>query len=114
MGVQTKGSRHEVGGYGDKARTDVMVGKSAVRDFGETGERDAHYDLISLLYHALQGAETYTRYIQDAEKEGDKELAQFFSGVREEEKLRAKRAKALLGARIGVGRTRRSLEEEEE
>jgi hypothetical protein len=36
-----------------------------------TGTKDAHYDLISVVYHALQGAETCQRYIQDAEQASD-------------------------------------------
>jgi hypothetical protein len=31
-----------------------------------TGVRDEHYNLVSILYHALQGAETYDTYISDA------------------------------------------------
>ena len=42
-----------------------------------TGTRDATYDVVSILYHALQGAETYQQYIQDAEQRGDQELGQF-------------------------------------
>ena len=66
-----------------------------------TGTKDEHYNLVSVLYHALHGAEIYTQYIQDAEKAGDKELVQFFRGVQEEEKQRAERAKKLLTRRIG-------------
>ena len=36
-----------------------------------TGTRDAVYDLVSIIYHALQGAETYGMYIADAEEVGD-------------------------------------------
>jgi hypothetical protein len=67
----------------------------------ETGERDENYNLISVLYHALQGAETYSQYIRDAQAAGDEELVEFFSEVREEEQDRAERAKELLAARIG-------------
>lgn len=66
-----------------------------------TGTKDEHYNLVSVLYHALHGAGIYTQYIQDAEKAGDKELVQFFRGVQEEEKQRAERAKKLLTRRIG-------------
>jgi hypothetical protein len=43
-----------------------------------TGTRDDTYDLVSVLYHALQGAETARQYIQDAAQAGDEELVQFF------------------------------------
>jgi rubrerythrin len=65
-----------------------------------TGVRDEHYNLVSILYHALQGAETYDTYIRDAEGAGDQELAQFFRAVQEEERRRAARAKELLGRRL--------------
>ena len=33
-----------------------------------TGTRDERYNLVSVLYHALQAGETTQQYIQDAEK----------------------------------------------
>ena len=66
----------------------------------ETGTKDKHYNLTSVLYHALQGGEVYDQYISDAEGEGDDELAQFFRDVQEEERNRAERAKKLLGDRL--------------
>ena len=66
-----------------------------------TGTRDETYNVISILYHALQGAETYQQYVQDAEQRGDQELAQFFREVQQEEQRRADRAKQLLGKRLG-------------
>ncbi len=63
---------------------------------GETGTRDITYDLISVTYHLLQGAETINRYIGDAEREGNQELAQFFRETKEEYTRRADRAKQLL------------------
>jgi rubrerythrin len=66
-----------------------------------TGTRDTVYDLVSIIYHALQGAETYDMYITDAEQVGDTELAKFFQEVQDEERRRADRAKQLLAARLG-------------
>ena len=40
--------------------------------------KDEHYDLISVLYHALQGDETVGKYIQDAESADDQDLAEHF------------------------------------
>jgi rubrerythrin len=65
-----------------------------------TGTRDETYDVVSILYHALQGADTYQQYIRDAEQRGDQELAQFFREVQDEEKRRADRAKQLLAKRL--------------
>jgi hypothetical protein len=67
---------------------------------GSTGTRDEHYNLVSVLYHALQGAETYDQYINDADQKGDTDLAQFFRDAKEEDARRADRAKQLLTQRL--------------
>lgn len=68
-----------------------------------TGTQDVHYNLISVLYHTLQGAETSVQYVSDAEESGDEELARFFRDVQEEDRRRAERAKMLLGQRLSRG-----------
>ena len=70
---------------------------------GNTGTQDGTYNLISVIYHALQGAETYEQYIEDAEQQGDDELAQFFRDARDESSARADRGKQLLAARLNRG-----------
>jgi rubrerythrin len=67
-----------------------------------TGTQDTIYNLLSVIYHALQGAETYEQYIHDAEQTGDKELAQYFRDVRDENTKRAERGKQLLGSRLST------------
>jgi hypothetical protein len=69
-----------------------------------TGTRDITYDLISTAYHLLQGAETITLYIEDAEQEGDQELAQFFRETKDEYTRRADQAKKLLARYVGQER----------
>lgn len=71
-----------------------------------TGTRDITYNLVSVIYHALQGAETYDTYIQDAKEEGDQALADFFREVQQHNRDTATRAKELLAARIGQGQSR--------
>lgn len=66
----------------------------------QTGERDENYNLISVLYHALQGADTIAQYQNDVE--GDEELAQFFDQTRESYVLVAQQAKQLLASRMDV------------
>jgi hypothetical protein len=68
-------------------------------DYGEqtTGTRDEHYNLISVLYHALHGAENCDRYAADAEVTGDEHLAAFFRESQALQMQLAERAKALLG-----------------
>ncbi len=70
---------------------------------GNTGTQDVHYNIISVLYHALQAAETIDQYIQDAEGGSNQDLAQFFRDVKEENKRRAERAKQLLGQALSQG-----------
>ena len=68
-------------------------------DYGEqtTGTRDEHYNLISVLYHALHGAENCDRYAADAEVAGDERLAAFFRETQVMHTQMAERAKGLLG-----------------
>jgi hypothetical protein len=68
-------------------------------DYGEqtTGTRDEHYNLISVLYHALHGAENCDRYASDAEITGDERLAVFFREAQTMHTQVAERAKGLLG-----------------
>ena len=62
-----------------------------------TGTRDEHYDLISVLYHALHGAENCNTYALDAEAAGENELVGFFREAGVVQARLAERAKALLG-----------------
>ncbi|HZQ61197.1 MAG TPA: hypothetical protein VFC24_07605 [Casimicrobiaceae bacterium] len=74
---------------------------------GQTGTPDVTYNLISILYHALQGAETYEQYIQDAQQGGDQELAQFFRDVQQEDERRATRGRQLLARCLQGGGNQR-------
>jgi hypothetical protein len=67
-----------------------------------TGTSDRTYGLVSVLYHALQGAETDDQYIADAEREGDDELAEFFRDVQGHDRDVASRARRLLSDRLEV------------
>ena len=62
-----------------------------------TGTRDEHYNLISVLYHALQGADACSEYALDAETAGDERLAAFFREAGVMHTQLADRAKGLLG-----------------
>jgi len=57
----------------------------------KTGIRNEYYNLVSILYHALNGAQTYDAYIRDAEQSGDRDLAQFFREVQQEDQRRSER-----------------------
>ena len=62
-----------------------------------TGTRDEHYNLVSVLYHALHGAETIEAYVLDAEAAGDERLAAFFREAQAAQRQLAERAKGMLG-----------------
>lgn len=68
---------------------------------GDTGTRDITYDLVSVIYHSLQGAETTAMFIADAEQENNQEIAQFFREGKQEYERRADRAKQLLTTHLG-------------
>jgi hypothetical protein len=46
-----------------------------------TGTRNKEYNLVSVLYHALHGAETCEMYALDAEAAGNDNLASFLRNV---------------------------------
>jgi hypothetical protein len=62
----------------------------------KTGVRDEMYDVVSVLYHALQGGETCMQYLHDAQETGDQKLVQFFQEVQECHRHLATRAKEVL------------------
>ena len=75
----------------------------AASDEQATGTRDETYNLVSVLYHALQGAQTAMQYVQDAEREGDPELVQFFRDAQAWQQHLAEQAKELLKQRLRQG-----------
>ena len=68
-------------------------------DQGEqtTGTRDEHYNLVSVLYHALHGAENCETYALDAAAAGRDDIATFFIEAQGTQVGLAERAKELLG-----------------
>ncbi len=62
-----------------------------------TGTRDEHYNLVSVLYHALHAAENCEIYALDAEAAGRDDIATFFREVQVGQVGLAERAKELLG-----------------
>lgn len=62
-----------------------------------TGTRDEHYDLVSVLYHTLHGAENCEIYVADAEAVGRDKLAAFFREAQGMHSALAEQAKGYLG-----------------
>ncbi len=69
-----------------------------------TGTPNTIYNLSSVLFHALEGGASYDTYVEDAEREGDEELTEFFRRVREEDRDRAAEARLLLAERTSLAR----------
>lgn len=65
-----------------------------------TGTENEHYDLVSVLYHALESAATYEQYVKDAKKAGDNDLTAFFQNLKENNCHTAEKAKELLKERM--------------
>lgn len=58
-----------------------------------TGTRDETYDVISIVYHALQGAENCDIYAEDSEQD---ELRRFFQQAGDQQRQLADQGKQLL------------------
>jgi hypothetical protein len=56
---------------------------------------DIVYDLVSIQYHALKGAQVYGKYAEDAK--GHDDVVEFIEQVHQEDARRAVRAHELLG-----------------
>jgi hypothetical protein len=65
-----------------------------------TGTADKDYNIIWFTEASLSNALRLETYIQDAERAGDDELAQFFRRAQEASKRGAEQGKQLLATRI--------------
>jgi hypothetical protein len=61
-----------------------------------TSVSNTYYNLVSVLYHALEAAQTSATYIQDAQQSGNQELITFFQQVQVNANQQAQRAQQLL------------------
>ncbi len=62
---------------------------------------DIVYNLVSIQYHALQAAQSYDSYVQDAE--GHDDVQAFFKQCAEQDAERARKCHELLGQLTGSG-----------
>ena len=67
----------------------------------KTGTDDVTYNLVSVLYHTLQEAETLDKYVRDAEASGNQDVVAFFREVQEANRRRSSRVKELLKGTLG-------------
>jgi hypothetical protein len=65
-----------------------------------TGTKDKDYNIIWFTEACLNNALRLETYIQDAEREGDRELAEFFRRAQGESRKGAEQGKQLLSRRL--------------
>jgi hypothetical protein len=66
-----------------------------------TGTKDKDYDIIWFVEQCLSNVLRLETYSQDAERDGDNELAEFFRRAQGESRKGADQGKQLLRARLG-------------
>ena len=66
-----------------------------------TGTKDKDYNIIWFTEACLSNALRLETYIQDAERDGDTELAEFFRRAQAESRKGAEQGKQLLQSRLG-------------
>lgn len=66
-----------------------------------TGTKDKTYNIIWFVEACLSNALRLETYIQDAERDGDAELTEFFRRAQAESRKGAEQGKKLLAARLG-------------
>lgn len=64
---------------------------------------DTTYNLISVMYHTLQGCQAYEQYAQDAEQAGQQDIAQYFRDTGREFERCAERGQQLLAQCLQQG-----------
>jgi hypothetical protein len=67
-----------------------------------TGTKDKDYNIIWFTEACLSNALRLETYIQDAEREGDSELAEFFRRAQHESVKGAEQGKELLASRLAA------------
>jgi hypothetical protein len=67
-----------------------------------TGTKDKDYNIIWFTEACLSNALRLETYIQDADREGDQELAEFFRRAQSESRKGAEQGKQLLASRIAA------------
>jgi hypothetical protein len=74
----------------------------ATQETGQvTGTKDKDYNIIWFTEQCLSNALRMEVYAQDAERDGDEELATFFRRAQGESRKGAEQGKALLTSRLG-------------
>jgi hypothetical protein len=76
--------------------------ESSTQETGQvTGTKDKHYNLIWFTEQCLSNALRLEDYVQDAERDGDAELADLFRRAQEASKRGGEQGKEALQKRLG-------------
>lgn len=76
---------------------------AAVNETGSiTGTKDKHYNILWYTETCLSNALRLDGYIQDAQRDGDDELAEFFRKAQSDSQKGAEQGKAILKRRLNV------------
>lgn len=67
---------------------------------GVTGTKDKDYNLLWFIQASLDNALRLDTYIQDAERDGDTELAEFFRKAQSDSRKGGRMGKELLASRL--------------
>jgi hypothetical protein len=89
-----------------EARLTIVLEEAEMTSSGSetgqvTGTKDKDYNIIWFTEACLSNALRLETYIQDAEREGDSELADFFRRAQAESRKGAEQGKRLLHSRLG-------------
>jgi hypothetical protein len=76
--------------------------ESSVQETGQvTGTKDKDYNVIWFTEQCLSNALRLESYIEDAERDGDDDLAEFFRRAQAESRKGAEQGKEMLAKRLG-------------
>lgn len=75
---------------------------------------DPTFNVVSVLYHAMQGADTAGRYLQDVQESNQSELVSFFEETRAAYEKRVALAKTLLASMLSETTLKQEDEDSEE
>ena len=73
---------------------------STAEEGGQTGTKDKNYNLIWFTEQCLSNALRLESYIQDADRDGDNDVAEFFRKAQADSRKGAEQAKSLLKSRL--------------
>ncbi|MDP9424693.1 MAG: hypothetical protein M3P37_01340 [Actinomycetota bacterium] len=66
----------------------------------QTGVKDKNYNLIAVLYHSSENVLSVQSYVEDAQRDGDQEVASFFQEIVSNNQKAVQQAKQMLAQRL--------------